>query len=159
MNRLFGPTGTRLLAAAFLAVALMAAAATVWADGVVYAPSGTAIHGYDPVAYFTGGKPVEGTSEITHQWMGATWRFASAGHREAFAREPAKYAPQYGGYCSWAASQGYTASTDPEAWSIVGGKLYLNYSKGIQNRWKKNAAENIAAGDRNWPAIKAKLAN
>ena len=70
-----------------------------------------------------------------------------------FAANPEKYAPQYGGYCAWAVSQGYTASTDPEAWKIVDGKLYLNYSKSVQLTWEQDAAGNIAAADENWLTV------
>lgn len=114
---------------------------------------GTAIDGTDAVAYFTEGRPVEGSSDFTLEWNGATWRFASAENRDKFAAEPEKYAPQYGGYCAWAVSQGYTASTDPEAWKIVDGKLYLNYSKGVQAQWEGDVAGNIKAADGNWPKV------
>jgi len=114
---------------------------------------GTAIDGTDPVAYFTEGRPVEGSSDFTHDWNGATWRFSSAENRARFAANPEAYAPQYGGYCAWAVSQGYTASTDPEAWKIVDGKLYLNYSKSVQTTWERDIAGNIRAGDANWPGV------
>ena len=112
---------------------------------------GTAIDGTDPVAYFTQNRPVEGDSDITHDWNGATWRFSSEANRAAFIENPEKYAPQYGGYCAWAVSKGYTASTDPEAWKIVDGKLYLNYSKSVQSQWEQDIPGNIASGDKNWP--------
>src|SRR5438132_742149 len=96
---------------------------------------GVAIKGYDPVAYFTDSKPVEGSSDFTFEWNGAKWRFANAGHLAAFKTAPEKYAPQYGGYCAWAVSQGYTAGIDPTARKIVDGKLYLNYSPDIQKKW------------------------
>ncbi len=109
-----------------------------------------------PHRYFTQGKPVEG--DFTHEWMDAKWYFASAANRNAFANEPERYAPQYGGYCAWAVSQNYAASSDPDAWEIVEGKLYLNYSKGVQKQWITGGVETlIAAGDRNWPAIRAGL--
>jgi YHS domain-containing protein len=116
-----------------------------------------AIDGYDPVAYFTDGKPSEGSDAFTHDWNGATWHFVSADNRDAFAEKPEAYAPQYGGYCAWAVSQGYTASIDPDAWKIVDGKLYLNYSAGVQQRWLQDAAGNIDAADANWPDIRAGL--
>ena len=116
-----------------------------------------AIEGYDPVAYFTDGKPMEGNSDFEHEWNGATWQFASAANRDAFLAEPEKYAPQYGGYCAWAVSQGYTAKIDPEAWSIVDDKLYLNYSKSVQSQWQQDVPGNIAKGDANWPAIRTDL--
>lgn len=114
---------------------------------------GTAIDGTDPVAYFTEGRPVEGSSRYTYKWKGATWRFASAANRDRFAADPAKYAPQFGGYCAWAVSRGYTASTDPDAWKIVDGKLYLNYSKSVQRQWEQDIAGNIKAGNANWPKV------
>ncbi len=120
--------------------------------------TGVAIDGADAVAYFTQARAVEGSRKYTHQWMGAKWRFASAANRDAFAADPAKYAPQYGGYCAWAVSQGYTAPIDREAWKIVGGKLYLNYSKSVQAQWAEDVPGNIRKGDGNWPGVKAKLA-
>lgn len=114
---------------------------------------GVAIEGYDPVAYFTDGRPVEGSKQFTHEWGGATWRFASAEHRDAFAAEPEKYAPRYGGYCAWAVANGYTASIDPEAWTIHEGRLYLNYDKEIQAKWSLDIPGNVAKGDANWPAV------
>ncbi len=130
------------------------------ADGVIYSSWGKAIKGYDPVAYFTDSKPVEGKSAITHEWMGAKWRFASAANKDAFVKNPEKYAPRYGGYCAWAVSQGYTASIDPDAWKIVDGKLYLNYSKGVQKQWEAGGVEKlIAAANANWPKIKSGLDN
>ena len=134
---------------------LFAAAPSADAKEPVYQSflGGTAIDGTDPVAYFTEGKPVEGSSDFTHDWNGATWRFVSAENRDKFAADPAAYAPQYGGYCAWAVAQGYTASTDPEAWSIVEGKLYLNYNKDVQARWEGDVPGNIAKADGNWPTV------
>jgi YHS domain-containing protein len=119
----------------------------------IYTDDDLAIDGYDPVAYFTEGRAVEGDEAFEATYEGATWRFSSAANRDAFAADPMKYAPQYGGYCAYAVSEGYTASIDPDAWSIVDGKLYLNYSKSIQNRWQKNRDERIANADANWPKI------
>lgn len=114
---------------------------------------GVAIKGYDPVAYFTDGQPVEGDSDFTFEWRGATWRFASAAHRDLFQAAPEKYAPQYGGYCAWAVSEGHTAGIDPAAWAIVDGKLYLNYNAEIQARWTADQPGNIAKADARWPEI------
>jgi YHS domain-containing protein len=112
-----------------------------------------AIKGFDVVAYFTDARPVPGSDRFTFQWMGASWQFASAAHRDQFATAPEKYAPQYGGYCSWAVGHGHTANIDPEAWRIVGGKLYLNYSKDVQKMWEKDRAKWITEADRNWPSL------
>lgn len=119
----------------------------------VYNTDGVAVDGSDVVAYFTQGAPVKGSPEFAHVWNGVTWHFASAENRDAFAANPAVYAPQYGGYCAWAVSNGYTASTVPEAWRIVDDKLYLNFSRRIQSRWERDIPARIAAGDANWPAV------
>ena len=143
-----------------VALGVSALAGPALADGLVNATflGGTAIEGYDPVAYFTEGKPVEGSSAHTYAWKGATWRFSTKENRDAFAAAPEKFAPQYGGYCAWAVAQGYTAGIDPEAWRVVDAKLYLNNSKSIQSRWAQDIPGNIAKGDANWPNIAAKLA-
>ena len=112
-----------------------------------------AIKGYDQVAYFKQGAPTKGSSQFAQQWMGATWLFASAENRDLFAANPEQYAPQYGGYCAYAVSEGHTASIDPEAWKIVDGKLYLNYSKGVQKKWQQDTASRIQRGDKNWPSL------
>jgi YHS domain-containing protein len=118
--------------------------------------SNVAIRGYDPVAYFTLGRPTQGEATFKATYQGAEFRFASAANRAAFIANPARYAPQYGGYCAWAVSQGYTAGIDPTAWAIVDGKLYLNYNRTIQTRWQGDRANLIQAGNRNWPTVLTK---
>ena len=113
----------------------------------------TAIGGYDPVAYFTQSKPVKGRGDFSYSYKGADWNFASQENLDAFKASPEKYAPQYGGYCAYAVSQGYTASTDPLAWTIVDDKLYLNYSKSVRQLWLREAKNNILKGDKNWPGL------
>jgi hypothetical protein len=115
--------------------------------------SGVALKGHDPVAYFKQQKPVKGTAQFTHEWMGAVWRFSTAENRDAFAANPAQFAPQFGGYCAWAVSEGYTADVDPEAWKTVDGKLYLNYSKDVQKKWEQDILKRIEGGHRNWPRL------
>jgi len=114
---------------------------------------GVAVGGYDPVAYFTQGKPVKGSEDVTLQYEGATWRFAIAGNRAAFKADPAKYAPQYGGYCAYAVSQGATAKAEPDAWTIHDGKLYLNFDKSVRAIWEQDIPGNIAKADANWPGV------
>jgi hypothetical protein len=114
---------------------------------------GVALKGYDAVAYFEQNQPVKGSDQFSYQWMGATWLFSKAQNRDKFAADPQQYAPQYGGYCSYAVSQGHTASIDPNAWRIVDGKLYLNYSKGVQKTWEKDTAGYIQSADQNWPGL------
>ncbi len=136
--------------------ALLAPAGTAWAvDPVFSTYLGGAIRGYDPVAYHTEGKPVAGKRAHRVEWKGATWSFASAENKALFEADPEKYAPRYGGYCAWAVSNGYTASVDPDAWSVVDGKLYLNYSLGVRTQWSQDTPGNIAKGDVNWPKLLA----
>ena len=115
--------------------------------------SSTAVGGYDPVAYFIEGRPVPGKREIAFTWKGVTWRFATEKNRDLFKNKPEAYAPQFGGYCAWAVSRGYTAKGDPRYWKVVDGKLYLNYDAGVQKDWEKDVPGNIANGNKNWPAV------
>ena len=119
----------------------------------VYTDRGGAIRGYDPVAYFTDGRPVKGSPQFSHSWRGATWYFSKAENRDRFAAAPEKFAPQYGGYCAYGVAQGYAVSIDPAAWSIVDGKLYLNYSLGVQKDWNKDVPGYIRKADANWPGV------
>lgn len=114
---------------------------------------GIAIRGADPVAYFTESVHIPGSDEFTHDWQGVTWQFASAENRERFVADPEAYAPEYGGFCAYAVSQGYTATIEPDAWKIVDGKLYLNYNKKIQKRWERDIPGFIAAANQNWPSV------
>lgn len=144
-----------LAAAAAVATMVVGVAPARALDPVDTNWRGLAISGYDPVAYFTDGKAVPGSSDFTTTWKGATWRFASAAHRDQFVADPDRFAPQYGGYCAWAVAHGKTASIDPEAWKIVDGKLYLNYSKDVQAKWEKDVPGYITEADANWPKLLA----
>jgi hypothetical protein len=119
---------------------------------------GIAIEGYDTVAYFTKGRPMKGSKEIAHKWLGTPWHFANAKHRDLFAADPLKYAPQFGGYCADGVAYGQnTANIDPEAWRIIDGKLYLNYDKGSAVELEETPGQ-ISKAEANWLKIKAKLA-
>jgi len=139
----------------FVLVTIMATAAfgASPVDPVNKDRASVALRGFDPVAYFLQGKPVKGHADFNHQWNGATWHFASESSRDAFKKNPEQYAPQYGGYCSWAVSRGYTAAIDPEAWKIVDGKLFLNYSRGVQKKWEADIPGNIEKANDNWPGL------
>lgn len=139
---------------ALLAVVVVPAAVAVEPVNTTFFGN-LAIEGYDPVAYFADGAPAKGSKQHQLEWHGANWRFASAEHLEAFRAAPEKYAPQYGGYCAWAVAQNSTAGIDPAAWRIVDDKLYLNYSKDVQQKWVQDIAGNIAAADANWPGLVA----
>lgn len=150
-----GPLARETALAALIAIAALTAfpAAATAEDPVFTTRGNLAIRGYDPVAYFTEGKAVKGDKDFTLGWQGADWRFASAGNRDAFSEDPEKYAPQYGGYCAWAVSRNYTAPTDPDAFTLVNGKLYLNYNKRVMRQWLEDRDRNIEQADENWPAV------
>lgn len=115
-------------------------------------PNGLALKGYDAVAYFNQGKAIEGKKDFEHSWMGATWRFSTAENRDLFAKSPEKYAPQFGGYCAYGVTGGYLARTEPTAWKVVNGKLYLNYNSDIQKKWSEDIPGNIKKANEKWPA-------
>lgn len=123
------------------------------AQSPVFASENIAINGYDPVAYFTTSEPVEGLAEFSSGWEDATVLFASAAHKEMFDGNPEKYAPKYGGYCAFAVSRGYTASTVPEAWTVHEGRLYLNYSRSVRALWSARRSSHIQSADANWPGV------
>lgn len=119
----------------------------------VFSDGAGAIRGYDPVAYFEQKAPVKGDRAYSHQWNGATWYFSSAANRDRFAAAPEKYAPQYGGYCAYGVAQGYAPEIDPNAWKIVDGRLYLNFSPEVQSRWSRDIPGYIRKANANWPAV------
>lgn len=137
-------------------VVLLAAGNAVAVDPTYTAfLSNKAIKGYDTVAYFTQGKPVPGNEQYATEYQEAVWLFSSPENLQLFRDNPAKYAPQYGGYCAYAVSQNTTASIQPELFTIHEGKLYLNYSKGINKKWLSNMENFIDDADSNWPALLA----
>ncbi len=137
------------VAAATTSLPALAASAPVY-TGLF---SKLAVAGHDPVAYFTDGKPVKGSADfqLTHQ--GVQWRFASAANLERFKADPAAYAPQYGGYCAWAAAQGSLAPGDPKYWKIVDKKLYLNFDADVQKKWEAGIPGFISRADSLWPKL------
>ena len=109
--------------------------------------SDSAINGYDTVAYFTVGKPVMGKDAFAFEWMGAKWKFASQANLDLFRANPEKYAPQYGGYCAYGVAQGYLVKVEPEQFTVLDGKLYLNYDADVQAKWRKDPAGYIKTAD------------
>ncbi|MEL7296687.1 MAG: YHS domain-containing (seleno)protein [Pseudomonadota bacterium] len=145
-----------LLAFAVSITASLGLAAPAYADKApVYTGvfSNTALKGYDAVAYFTEEKPVKGDKQHSTEWNGATWQFSSAENLAKFTADPERYAPQYGGYCAWAVSQGYTASGDPKVWAVVDGKLYINYNDDVGATWREDPVGFIRLADANWPTV------
>lgn len=146
-------TRRALIGLALTLPALGAATTARAAEPRIFQRNGLALGGTDPVAYVREGAPVQGSAAFGHDWMAARWTFADAANRDAFAQDPDRYAPAFGGYCAFAASRGYLAPTIPEAWHIHEGRLYLNASLRARRLWLAELPDVIAAGEANWPAI------
>jgi len=146
---------TLLAGAAGLAVAALGTRTVQAARAPIYTGflSDTAVGGFDAVAFFAHGRPVEGSRSHRHRWMDADWRFASADNMRRFAGDPERYAPRFGGYCSWAVAQGYLAAGNPRFWKIVDGRLYLNFDADVQRMWEADIPGFIARAERNWPGV------
>jgi YHS domain-containing protein len=146
------------LAAAIALTAGAAATSAVAAGPDVNATiTGLALRGYDPVAYFTDGKPVPGDFTITARYDGATYRFASEEHKALFEKDPVKYLPQYGGFCAYGTAQGHKVDGDPTVWKIVEDKLYLNLAPAVSARWNQDISGNIKSANDKWPSLKDKV--
>jgi YHS domain-containing protein len=115
--------------------------------------SGVAIKGYDTVAYFTEGRPVKGKKEFEYVWQDARWWFSSAAHRDMFAVNPERYVPKFGGHCAMGMSMNKKKVADPEAWTIVDGKLYIKYNKAARDRWRKDIPANIKKAEKIWAEL------
>ena len=158
---------TKRSAIPILVAAIVAAGVFAWMQftapalaGAVFQGTtpGVAINGYDPVGYFEQDAAVKGTAEYRANWSGVEWHFASNANREAFLAEPAKYAPQYGGYCAFAAARGQLAKTEPDAFTVYDGKLYLNFDQPIKRRWEGQKVDFIATANDNWPDLEQQAA-
>jgi hypothetical protein len=124
---------------------------TVAAERIVSSgPDRIAIKGYDPVGYFVEGRAIKGSPRYTHPWHDAVWQFASAEHRDLFAADPTRYAPQYGGYCSNAVLSNQAWDSNPEAWAIIDGKLYFSYDAESIERFERESAANVARANEIW---------
>lgn len=144
---------TRRTTLVLIGTGLLASAMPALAAPPVFQTDGLAIRGFDPVAYFVASAPVKGDAAHQSEWNGATWQFSSAENKALFDGDPEKYAPKYGGYCAYAVSKGGTATTDPDAWSIVDDRLYLNYSVTVRTIWSEDIPGNISRADANWPDV------
>jgi len=123
-------------------------------DGNAATPR-VAIDGYDPVAYFTDGRPIKGSAAFSLPFDEAVYYFANAEHQKMFAADPDRYAPQYSGYCTVGVSEGQKATIDPESWAISQGKLFVFHSKKALSLFAEDSAGIIAKADANWAALKA----
>ena len=151
---------SKLVLAAAMATTLMGAMAPVQAadevnvvPGLSIAGAPLALHGYDAVAYFKAGKPVRGTDAFVHVHEGAAYRFSSADNLDAFKADPARYAPQYGGFCAYGVAVGKKFDGDPQLWKIEDGRLYLNLNQEIYETFLEDVDGNIEKADDNWPEI------
>lgn len=142
----------KLFSAVLISISLFLSAGALASDPI---ETGTfnnyAIYGYDTVAYFTNNKAIKGNKKISADWRGAQWHFASTEHRDMFVADPEKYAPQYGGYCAYAMSDGRLVGIDEDAFTILDGKLYLNYSNSVMKEWRSNSELFIQQADAQYP--------
>jgi YHS domain-containing protein len=142
----------RLLARLFVSALLTMTALTSLA-GEYFEKDGVALRGYDPVAYFTDGKPIKGTSAHKYEYKGSTFYFATAANQRSFARDPAKFAPQFGGFCALGTANGYKVTTQPDAFAVIDGKLYLNHDVKVLELWQADVPGNITKAQKNWPEV------
>lgn len=138
---------------AWLLFSFLIATTTSAADTLQYATENGAIDGYDPVSYFTIDQAERGSPDITTEWNGAVWRFTTTAHRDAFIEDPEKYAPQYGGFCALGMAHGGDVPTNPEAWTIWEGKLYLNMIKEVSITWRYTPDKLIERADLKWETM------
>ena len=122
--------------------------------GEYFEREGVAIGGYDPVAYFVEMKPVKGLPEFQAEYQGSTFHFSTVANRDSFIASPDKFAPQYGGFCAFGTAKGYKAVIDPGAFTVVGDKLYLNYSETVRSRWKLDIPGYIRMAEANWADVR-----
>jgi YHS domain-containing protein len=145
----------RTVPIATVAIALLGAAAVVVPAyaGPTFERGGFAINGYDPVAYFVVGQPVAGSADYSVKHAGATYLFSSAANRDRFVAEPERFAPQFGGFCAYGVSGGYKAKTDPQAFTVVNNRLYLNYNLKVQEQWRADREALVQKAERLWPEV------
>ena len=156
MQRITAALAAAALSLAAVTSAVAAEPVNTLEDGLFgYKPSDVAIRGFDTVAYFTEGKPVEGSEEFATEWMGATWHFASRESLDLFEADPTKYAPQYGGYCAYGVAQDDLIKIEPENWTIVDDKLYLNYDDDVQAKWEADIAGFVTEADAKFDGLLA----
>lgn len=125
-------------------------------NGYSAAGAPLAIHGYDPVSYFTEGAPAPGDDAITVVHDGAAYRFTTKKHAEMFKKNPSRYVPQYGGYCAFGVSVGKKFDGDPRLWTVHDDKLYLNLNPEIQKMFSKDVVGAVHKANKNWVEIRNK---
>lgn len=144
---------TRRAVLAALAVTPFLARPAFAGRSEVFVADGLAIGGMDPLGYVREGRAVAGQAAFALMWKDAVWHFATAANRDLFEMNPKAHAPQYGGYCAYALAQGALTASDPEVFTVLGGRIYLNESAAIRDRWLADAAMHIETADARWPEI------
>ncbi len=145
----------RLLLAAVLAAAASWSAAGRAADTPARSTGPrVALQGYDPVAYFTDGRPTKGSPEFTASFDDATYWFASDAHRKLFVADPDRYAPQFGGFCAITVSRGAKREPDPQAWTISDGRLYVFSAPEGVPMFKQQTAAIVESADKQWAQLR-----
>lgn len=142
----------------FAALVLSACFASAGEMVNVSGASGIAVGGYDTVGFFTAGKPVHGDPSISTEYKGATYIFSSKENLNTFKANPAKYAPQHGGFCTFGCSVGALFPADVNTWQIEGGKLYFSLNPAIKTLLNKDFEGNEAKATKNWPELVSKNA-
>ena len=143
----------RILARVALLILGLSFTGAAIADPSVNAAGGIGAKGRDIVAYQSEKRAVRGQEAHTVEHQGVRWRFASAANAEAFRKDPARYLPAYGGFCAYGVAQGYKVDIDPDAFTVVEGRLYLNYSRSVRSTWEKDIPGYVVKADGNWPAL------
>lgn len=139
--------------ASLIGIAMLAATGAAFAGEFNEEGGGVAIKGYDAVAYVNDQRPVKGSESWQTTYKGSKFLFASAANRDAFAAQPERFAPQFGGYCAYGTASGYKVDTRPEAFAVVDGKLYLNYNTRVLEIWNKDRTAKITQAEANWPEV------
>ena len=143
-------TAPRMAILVFLVAAVLSVSADDRNKTIATGRDNVALQGYDAVAYFTQGKATRGNSEFSFSWNATEWHFSSAVHRDLFAEDPERYAPQFGGFCANGLSKGKKVVADPEAWTIVDGKLFVKFSERARDEWRQDKAARIRKAEQNW---------
>ena len=137
----------------FVFLALAALSSVAPAKELLNLENGVAIQGYDPVAFVADKRPVKGNAQFQSEYRNAKYCFASAEHKAAFDKEPAKYEPQFGGYCAYGASRGKTVPIKIETWEILNGRLLLQYDLEVKSKFDKDPQGTLKKADENWPGL------
>lgn len=139
----------------FISLVLITISVTAFSqEGVFSNTDGVAIKGYDPVAYFTSGKAMQGKDQFSYEWSGTKWKFDSQANLDMFKADPKRYAPQFGGFCAYGCSENHKSPTDPNAFTIVNNKLYLNYNLKVKEMWIKDTTTRIVSANTYWNSLK-----